>query len=173
LLSLPVKYPNREKQDKKLLTYTSLPIENNLEITGHPIIKLYMTSTHEDGAVLAYFEFIDQKGKIHYITDGQLRLIHRKISSDKPPYHQIGPYHSFKKEDYTPLQPGNITDITFALYPTSILLPKGSRIRIAIGGADKDSFARYPEKGNPIISIARNKNYASYLEIPIIKNSFN
>lgn len=171
LLSLPVKYPNRKIEDKGLLIYTTKPLENVIEITGHPIITLYMDSTHEDGMICAYLEFIDKKGKIHWITDGQLRLIHRKISLKSPQYDFPTPYHSYKREDYYPLIPDKIAEITFALYPTSILIRKGFKLRLAIAGADKDTFARYPEKGIPTIKIERNSFNASYLKLPIVKTA--
>ncbi|MHA1379786.1 MAG: CocE/NonD family hydrolase [Candidatus Helarchaeota archaeon] len=171
LLSVPVNYSNRKEEDSKLLCYDSKPLTGDIEITGHPIITLYLKSTHEDGMIQVHFEFIDKKGDIHWVTDGQLRLIHRKVSSERPPYTQIPgvPYHSFRSEDAFPLIPGEVAEIKFALYPTSILLYRGSKIRIAISGADKDTFERYPEEGNPTITIERNKNYSSLIELPIIQ----
>ncbi len=168
LLGMPINYSNRSKADKKLFTYTSPPLEENMEITGHAIITLFLTSTHEDGAIFAYLEDVDQIGKITYITDGNLRLIHRKISSEEPPYKIMIPYHSFKKEDALPLVPGEMTEITFEFRPTSVLIGKGHKIRIAIAGADRDTFLRYPTKGKPTISITRNESYASYIDIPVI-----
>ena len=168
LFSLPIKYPNREIEDKKLLVYNSAPLKDDIEVTGAPIITFLMKSTHEDGMICVHFEFIDEKGKVHWITDGQLRFIHRKISSDTPPYKTIIPYHTYKREDILPLIPDEIAEIKFALYPTSILLKSGSIMRIAISGADKDTFARYPEEGTPTLTIERNKKNSSFIEIPII-----
>lgn len=54
--------------------------------------------------------------------------------------------------------------------PTSSLFRKGHRIRFAIAGADKDTFNRYPAEGTPTYIIKRNKNHASFIEIPIIKD---
>ncbi|MBD3228324.1 MAG: CocE/NonD family hydrolase [Candidatus Lokiarchaeota archaeon] len=169
LLSLPVKYNNRDIEDKKLLVYTSEPLKKSIEITGHPIINFYLRSTHEDGLIQVHFEFIDENEEIHWITDGQLRLIHRKISSESPPYNMITPFHSFKSDDILPIKKDEVAKIRFALYPTSILLKEGYKMRIAIGGADKDSFARYPEEGTPKITLEHNEKYDSHLEIPIIK----
>lgn len=168
LLSLPVDYYDRLKEDKKLLTYTSSPLTEDLEITGHPILTLYLSSTHEDGAILSYLEFIDNKGNVKHITEGELRLVCRMVSKDDPPYKIVVPYHSCKKEDAQPLVPGEITEITFGLLPTSILIKKGYKLRVVIAGADKDSFARYPKEGIPTITIERNKNYASYINLPTI-----
>jgi len=168
LLSLPIKYPNRFKADKRLLTYTSMPLEESIEITGYPVITIYLSSTHEDGAIFAYLELISERNDVRYITGGQLRLIHRKISKETPPYKMVIPYHSFKKKDALPLVPGEPAEITFAMMPISILIPKEYRFRVAIAGADKNNFKRYPSEGTPTITVMRNKKNASFIELPII-----
>ncbi|MBD3185986.1 CocE/NonD family hydrolase [Candidatus Bathyarchaeota archaeon] len=168
LLSLPVHYPGRKEEDLKLLTYTSSPLEEEIEITGHPVVSMHASTTHDDGMIVAYLEFIDESGEIHVITEGQLRFMHRKISPGTPPYRITFPYHSYLKKDALPVNPGEIMELEFALYPTSILLERGSRLRIAIGGADKDSFARYPEKGNPTLEIYRDDDHPSQIKLPIM-----
>ncbi len=165
---LPIDYTNRTIADKKLLTYTSLPLENDLEITGNPIITLYLSSTHDDGAIFVYLEDVDADGNVTYLTDGNLRLIHRKISTDEPPYKMLIPYHTFLKKDALPLVPNEITEIKFGLHATSVLVRKGHKIRIALAGADKDVFMRYPAEGKPVITIERNNKYPSFIDIPII-----
>jgi putative CocE/NonD family hydrolase len=169
LLGLPITYENRAKIDEKLLCYTSKPFGEDTEITGQIVMCLYLTSTHEDGAIFAYFEDVDENGKVTYITDGEFRLIHRKISSEDPPYKILIPYHSYKKEDSAPLIPGEITEVKFGLYVTSVLIKKGHSIKIAIAGADKDTFLRYPSEGRPTITISRNNIHSSYIDIPLIK----
>lgn len=170
LLGFPIIYENRAKIDEKLLCYTSQPFHEDTEITGQIILCLYLTSTHEDGAIFAYFEDVDENENITYITDGEFRVIHRKILSEDPPYKMLIPYHSYKKEDSAPLNPGEITEVKFDLHVTSVMIKKGHRIKIAISGADKDTFLRYPAEGRPTITIARNVKYSSYLDIPVIKN---
>jgi putative CocE/NonD family hydrolase len=169
LLGLPITYENRAKIDEKLLCYTSEPFDQDTEITGQIVMCLYLSSTHEDGAIFAYFEDVDEDGNITYITDGEFRVIHRKILIEDPPYKILIPYHSYKKEDSAPLVPGEIEEIKFGLHATSVLIKKGHRIKIAIAGADKDTFLRYPSEGRPTITISRNNMHSSYLDIPIIK----
>ena len=67
-----------------------------------------------------------------------------------------------------PLVPGQLAELKFALQPTSVLIKKGHRLRIAIAGADKETFARIPETGDPAIKLARNKQNASWIELPLI-----
>ncbi|GAB4337903.1 MAG: CocE/NonD family hydrolase [Candidatus Abyssubacteria bacterium] len=164
-----VSYPDRAEQDRRLLTYTSEPLAEDTEITGHPVVTLYVASTHTDGAFFVYLEDVDENGRVTYVTEGQLRALHRKVSTDEPPYAMLVPYHSFKREDGAPLVPGETAELTFGMHPTSVLIRKGHRIRIAIAGHDKDTFARIPAEGNPVITIERNARFSSHIDLPIIQ----
>ncbi|TXT58205.1 MAG: putative hydrolase, CocE/NonD family [Promethearchaeota archaeon] len=161
-------YTKREKIDPNLLVYDTLPLEEDMEITGHPIMTLNLASTHQDGAIIVYLEDVDEEGNITYLTEGEFRFIHRKIS-ETPPYKIDIPYHSFKKADALPLVPGEVAEIKFGLLATSVLVRKGHKLRLAICGADKDTFLRYPSEGNPVLSIKRSKETQSFIDIPVIK----
>lgn len=164
-----VVYPNRAEQGRRLLTYTSEPLTEDIEVTGYPIVTLYVKSTHDDGAFFVYLEDIDEKGNVTYVIDGQFRALHRKLSSEPPPYKMCAPYHSFRRKDGMPLVPGEIAEISFGLHPVSALIKKGHRIRVALAGHDKDTFARIPEEGLPTITVLRNKAHASHIELPVIE----
>ena len=168
LLGLPISYQDREKEDKRLLCYVSNPFSQDTEITGQVLINLFLSSSDSDGAIFLYLEDVDESGKVTYITDGEFRYLHRKIS-DNPPYQTLIPYHSYKKQDAMPMIPGEIIEIKFSLHVTSVLIRKGHKIKVAIAGCDKDTFNRYPLEGRPIIHIERNTKNASYIEIPIIE----
>jgi putative CocE/NonD family hydrolase len=161
-------YPDRAGATKHLLCYTSPPLGMDIEITGHPIVTLFITSSETDGAFYVYLEDIHQDGKVTYITEGQLRAIHRKVSQDEPPHKMLVPYHSFKQKDALTLIPGEVAKITFGLNPTSVLIRKGHRIRVSLAGHDKDTFERIPHEGTPTITVERNNIYASCIELPII-----
>jgi len=164
----PVIYPDRAKEDRHLLTYTSMPLERDMEITGYPVATLNVASTEEDSAFFVYLEDVDESGVVRYITEGMLRGIHRKLSDETPPYVTTKPYRTFKRADAMPLPRGEIVELTFALLPTSVLIRRGHRIRVAIGGADKDTFARIPAKGAPLFQISRNRRLTSYIRLPVV-----
>jgi len=164
-----VSYPDRAEEDKKLLTYTSAPLTADTEITGYAVIDLFITSTATDGAFFVYLEDVDEKGVVTYLTEGEFRALHRKISTDQPPCKMLVPYHSFLKHDAMPLVPGQIAELKFGMQPTSVLIRKGHRLRIAIAGADKDTFARIPAQGMPTITVARDHQHASSIELPLIQ----
>ncbi len=92
----PVYFCDRREADKRLLVYDTPPLTEDTEITGHPIVSLFVRSSATDGQFFAYLETIDPDGRVRLLTDGQLRGIHRKISSEKPPFKMFGPYHSLE-----------------------------------------------------------------------------
>ena len=164
-----VDYGDRAGADRRLLAYTSQPLESNVEITGHPIVTLFVTSTATDGAFFVYLEDVGKDGRVHYVTEGLLRAVHRKVSNETSPYQLQVPYHSFKLEDLMPLAPGEVAELKFGMLPTSVLIRKEHRIRIAIAGHDKDTFPRIPSVGVPVISVLRNQVYASYVDLPVLE----
>ncbi|GAW95165.1 MULTISPECIES: CocE/NonD family hydrolase [Colwellia] len=158
----------RQEEDKKLLIYTSAPLTEDMQITGWPIVSLTISSTHSDGAFIAYLEDVDEQGNSIYVNEGGLRAIHRKIKPNPVKGLAHIPYHSFERADAELLTPNMITEIKFEMIPTSVKIAKGHRIRIAIAGADKDNFVRIPAKGQPIIKLYRGGDKPSYVDFPVI-----
>ena len=50
LVTGDVVYGDRRAMDERLLTYTSTPLEQNTEITGTAVVRLYVTSTETDSS---------------------------------------------------------------------------------------------------------------------------
>ncbi len=163
-----VVYPDRAEEDRKLLTYTSPPLETDIEITGHPLVTLYLMSTEPDGAFIVYLEDVAPDGRVTYITEGQLRGVMRRTTDASPLYRKYGPHRSELRADALPLVPGEVAEISFDLWATSVLIRRGHRIRVALAGADADTFLRYPRNGAvPILHVQRGRTYPSRIELPM------
>jgi uncharacterized protein len=162
-----VVYLDRRRADRKLLCYTSRPLERDLEVTGTPKVNLFVRSTENDGEFFAYLEDVDRKGRVSYVTEGELRALHRALGSN-PPYPQPAPYHSFKQKDGLPMTPGELASIDFAMIPTSYLFKKGHAIRLALAGADRDHFAVLPGRA-PTWTIYHDAAHRSSLELPTMQ----
>lgn len=163
----PIQYPDRQEEDKKLLTYTSKPLRNNIEITGVPIVTLNLSSSAEDGAFYVYLEDVAPDGTVTYITEGQLRALHRKVTDEDLGYEAIGPKHSFFKKDGQSLIQGDNTELKIGMYATSVLIKKGHSIRISIAGHDAANFERIPKTEEVMIEVQRNAILSSYVELPM------
>lgn len=162
-----VVYGDRREEDGKLLTWTSAPLDADVEITGHPVVTLYLASTEADGAFIAYLEDVAPDGTVRYITEGQLRGVMRAVTEDPPLYRKYGPHRSESRADALPLVPGEVAELSFDLWATSVLIRAGHRIRIALAGADADTFLRYPRDGSvPEWTVQRNSVSASRIILP-------
>ena len=162
-----VYYGDRAVEDRKLLIYTGSPVTQDIEIVGHPIVTLYVTSTHDDGACYAYLEDVSPDGVITYITESQIRALHRNVSTASPPTQVFGPYHSYLRADSEPMTPGKVTQLTFSLLPTAVLIKQGHALRLAIAGHDNSIFARIPEVGTPTIQVHHSPEFPSGLTLPV------
>ena len=157
---------DRRAADSLLLTYTTGPMESDLQVTGTPWVTLQMSSDQEEGAVFVYMEEVGPDGTSRYLTEGGLLLQHRKLSDN--PWSESVPYHSFKQTDASPMPLNQVQEVTFKLWPISVLIRKGHSLRIAIAGTDKDTFDRVPAKGTPVYTFYRTKEYPSFLNLPVI-----
>jgi hypothetical protein len=53
------------------------------------------------------------------------------------------------------------------MLPTSVRIPRGHCVRLAIAGHDRDCFARYPVHGTPTLDIHRSSAHPSSLTLPV------
>jgi len=135
----PIGYPDRAAVNKRMEVFTSHPLESSLEITGHPIIELFMSIPATDGTLFAYLEHVSPEGYVQYITEGEIRLIHREVTTDKL-LPTIGPYHSYHEGDSKPVKPNEVQYHAFEMLPTSYEIPQGHSVRISLAGSDIDHF---------------------------------
>lgn len=161
-----VSYHSRLRAARRMLVYHSPPLERDLEISGYPVIRLFMASSETDGALIVYLEDVDERDRVRYVTEGELRLLHRKVSAAPGPYRLQVPYHTFKAEDALPLVPGEVVELNFGLLPTSVLIRRGHRLRLGIAGHDQGTFARLPAVGQPHLTFYFGPDYPSSIEIP-------
>jgi uncharacterized protein len=161
-----VAYRERAAAARQLLVYTSDPLDEDLEITGHPVALLFVRSTHEDGSFHVYLEEVAPDGAVTYLVEGQLRARDRRLASSAAD-EVLGPRHSHRRVDAAPLVPGELAELHVALYPISVCVSRGHRLRLAIAGADAGLFERVPARGDPVITLERTRAHPSHLELPV------
>ena len=160
-------YPDMRENDAKGLTYTTAPLEAPLEVTGHPVVHLWLTSSADDGDFFVYLEDIEPDGRSAYVSEGQLRASHRRLS--EAPYDRMGlPYHRSYAEDAMALVPGEPTELVFDLQPTSVIFRQGHRIRLTITCADKDTFTTPVLDPAPVVNLLRGAAHPSRIVLPVI-----
>ncbi len=160
-------YPDMTANDEKGLTYTTPPLAENLEVTGHPVAHLWISSTAADGNFFAYLEEVDAKGVSHYVTEGAMKASHRALH--EPYYDKTGlPFHRSHKEDAIELTPGEPVELVFDLQPTSNVFDAGNLMRVTIVCADKDNALKDELSPPPTVTLYRNSEHASHIVLPVM-----
>ena len=148
------------------LIYETAPLKTDLQVTGHPTINLWVSSTATDGDFIAAIQDAGPEGTVKsYNIHGQLRASLRKLK--KPPYNNLGlPWHRCFKEDVTPLVPGQPAKLEFDILPISMVFKAGHRIRLVINFADRTTPRLDPA---PKVAIYRDATHMSYVTLPVIE----
>ncbi len=159
---------NRGEMDARLLTYTTAPLDADVQIAGYPVVTLKLASDREDGALFVYLEDVDAEGRSRYVTEGGIRLIHRKTVPN-PYFAGEDPYHSFARSDAAAMPPGEAVEVSIRLWPIAALIRAGHRIRVAVAGADADMFDPLPADGEATLTVHRGGEDGSRIVLPVVE----
>lgn len=155
-------YEPMNANDAKALTYTTAPLERDMEVTGHPMTHLQVTSTHPDGDFFVYLEDVDPEGKSHYVTEGVVRASCR--TPGEAPYDNLGlpyfPCAAGETDELCDFPAGLVLD----LHPTSYLFRAGHRLRIAVTCCDRDNASTPVHQPPPVVQL----HSPSFIELPVI-----
>lgn len=186
----PDKPPIRTEKDEQCLTYTCEPLDTSVEVTGHPIVHLFVSSSAPDGDFFVYLEDVDENGEALLVTEGQLRAGFAHLESNdsmilagakgidvKPEL----PWHGFEAEDYESevFADQAVVELVIDLFPTSWVFRKGHRYRVTIACADYPTFPLHPaisprndpmadNNRIPTVRIHRGGAQASRIELPVV-----
>jgi hypothetical protein len=128
------------------------------------VLTLSLAVSELDAALHVYLSEEEPDGRVRYVTEGVLRLLHRKLSDPPVNYRASWPYRTYDRADAAPLVPGRVEEAVIALLPTAWVFGKGSRIRLAIGGADCDHYGQVPHGRPPVFTVHRGE---SFIDLPL------
>ena len=136
------------------LTFTTTPVEEEIEITGPIAAKLFVSSSTADADLFLVVRVFD--GDDHEVVfqgaldphtpvaQGWLRASHRKLDTSlSEPWR---PYHSH--DEAQPLVPGETYELDIEIWPTCVVVPAGYRIALTVRGKDYE----YPGGGARLAS---------------------
>jgi putative CocE/NonD family hydrolase len=140
---------DQQRDDGHSLTYTTPPLQSDIEVTGNPVAELFVSSS----ADVAYFAVrlcdVAPDGTSKLVTDGALSAAHR--NSDVTP---------------EPVIPGVVYPLRIDLRSTSYIFSSGHRIRVSIASADFQNA--WPSSKAAINTVVRGAACSSCVILPII-----
>ncbi|MCW8084394.1 CocE/NonD family hydrolase [Sabulicella glaciei] len=135
-------------RQEALSDFTTAPLDAPLDLAGHVIADIQLECSEQDGALLLYLSEVEADGTVRYVTEGLLRLLHRKEAEPPRTYRCAWPWRSYRREDAAPMQPGQVEHVRLALLPVAWRFKAGSRLRLSIAGHDADHMIQTPH-GRP------------------------
>jgi uncharacterized protein len=159
---VPADYPDIGSRSAGEVAFDGPVFERPRRITGHPGAHLFVRSNAADFALVAYLLAVAPDGRVIYLTEGQLRALHRgRVGHETSPR---GPERSFLQADAAPVEAGQAIELGFALLPVSFAIPAGYRLRLVVTLGDRDHFADID--GAREIEILCDDRHASRVELP-------
>ena len=133
---------NNENFWDKGVQFTTEPLATDMQISGHPVLHLWLSSSADDADVVARIDDIAPDGTATYYTvEGRLRASMR--ATEPAPYNNLGlPYHPFTEASQEALEPGVPAELAFDFYMISNVFRAGHRIRLTLNFADERATPR-------------------------------
>ncbi len=179
--------PDMTVLDADNMCYATAALQDDVEVTGHPVVRLWVSADTEDIDIFVYLEDVDESGRSLMVTEGQLRsgwadLQDKNTQTDCDIEVQPDlPWHGYQKDQYQPglLANDKIVEFIIDLQPTSWTFKTGHSIRLAISGANWPDFQLHPalspknnpesiDNINPTIIIHRGVSHPSSMMLPVI-----
>ncbi|HNI97838.1 MAG TPA: CocE/NonD family hydrolase, partial [Leptospiraceae bacterium] len=163
-----IHYPDRKKARSDCLSFDSQTLTEDIILTGSAEADLFISSDRPYGDIFVYLDEITEHGKIHYITEGILRM--NFYSSKIKETETVFTHRSFLSSEWKEIIPGQVIRTKIHLLPVSYRLKKGSKISLSIAGADSDHFENNYSGKYPVYTIYFSGRYKSRILLPLEKN---
>ncbi len=144
-----------------VLTFSTPPLEKDLEVTGFISLDLYAATSAVDTDFTALLADVTESGYARFLTDGVVRARYRDGT-----------------ERAEEVVPGQVYKYTIDLWATSNVFKKGHRLRLYISSSNFPRFNRNPNTGEAMLGASRmvsarqivyhDRKYSSVLTLPII-----
>lgn len=164
---------------RRVLTFTTPPLERDLEIAGPIELVLHAESSRVDTDFYVKLSeqmpqaeadrAADLQPRSRIVTKGWLRASMRAIDRKLSKPH--APHYSFTKPQM--LKPGRIYEFTIAVMPTAYRFKQGSRIRLELANGDSnvtEGVFAHPYTPDKVgrDTIHHDKRYPSRLILPVM-----
>lgn len=118
-----------------VIEFTSAPLDSAIEITGQVIAHLWFTSSAPDTDVTVRILAVRPDGSSYALTNtyGALRARYRSTEEPRPP---------------APLTPDHPVELTISAGYTSIVVPAGHRLQLAVTGSMRQGLTIHPNVWN-------------------------
>jgi putative CocE/NonD family hydrolase len=138
LLSLPC-FTNDNLAETLELKYDSAPMAQDFYLNGPLMADLWVSTTALDAGVAVRVDDVDGSGNAFALSNGLQTVSMRKLDTTRSRTldgELIQPWHSYTQDSVQSVAPGDLAEIQVEIFPTSAVIAKGHKLRIAVGASD-------------------------------------
>jgi len=147
-----------------VLSFTTEPLSEPIEVTGHSELRVFLSSSAVDTDLSVRLTDVYPDGSSYLMAEGMLRVRYRESRTESKL-----------------LEPGKVCQVGVELWPTSIVFNRGHRIRVAVTSSNYPRFDINPGTGKPWQSIEGSvkqvnriicsAQQASHITLPVVAQS--
>ncbi|KAG4432916.1 hypothetical protein IFR05_011609 [Cadophora sp. M221] len=179
----------------ELVQFSTSPFEEETEITGHIVAHLNISASASEANmkppsdidVFATLRHFDADGKeIFYtgtigdpipVVKGWLRVSLRKVEENHSLHREYLPYREYRSIDVQEVKAGEIYPIDVELWPTNVVVEKGSRLVLELSSGDTQGTGIFghchpKDRSDDVFGGVNNVHFNSgnenYITLPII-----
>ncbi|KAF2158255.1 X-Pro dipeptidyl-peptidase protein [Myriangium duriaei CBS 260.36] len=180
--------------DEELVRFSTKPVNEEIEITGHIVahlnvsmtpfiggsqtsdIDLFLTIRHMSAAGKEVL-YTGTAGDGVPLCKGWLRVSNRRINSDHPRHRPWLPYRDYFSTSVLPVLPGEVYPVDVEIWPTNVVLEPGAKLIFELSSGDTagcDRFQHISPTDRSESKFAGNNHihfgpkYLNYVTLPII-----
>lgn len=165
---------------RRILTFTSDPLEVDIEVTGPILLELHASSDQRDTQFICKLSEVNpqpaeeraagKQPRYTIVSRGWLKASHREL--DEKESKPFRPFYTHRRAE--PLEPGKVYTFQIEVLATSYVFRKGHRIRLELANGDSrvtDAVFSHPYHPTSIGSdtIWHDAAHPSRLMLPVIK----
>ncbi|MCA0988446.1 CocE/NonD family hydrolase [Guptibacillus algicola] len=172
---LPCTKDNRLTETTEL-TYTTDPIENDLQLSGPISAEIFASTTARELVLSVRLTDVAPDGSSKEITAGWLAASHRAVNESKSRFldgENIQPWHPFTRAALQEVTPNEVMPLQIEIFPTNVVIKEGHKLRVSIGPSDfPHAMSPAPQQLDQtggIATILNNEEYPSSIVVPIVK----
>lgn len=126
--------------DTEALVYDTERFDEDVLLAGSGSVKLWLAADHDDADLQVTISEIRPDGQEMYVQSGWLRASHRASDTGAVDPDEI---HTHLEADFTPLPPGEFTEVDVEIFPAAHIFRAGSRLRLTVDspGATRNLWA--------------------------------
>jgi predicted acyl esterase len=149
-----ISYAALHSSMEQAISFTTPPFDEEIEITGHIVLHVSVSvsgvaqnpcpSDMDLFVALHHFQgdrevfYTGTTGQPIPVTNGHLRVSHRKVKSDHKHHRSWQPYRSYLSTDVQPVVPNEVYEVDIELIVTNVIVGKGGRLVLEISSADPE-----------------------------------